>query len=267
LAAIDTRAPWLAAQALLRSMRHVQCARVVLFTHAWPGLPPDGVDVVDIDRIQSGADYSDFVLQQLPGHVHTAHVLLTQWDGFVVNAAAWTDEFLQHDYIGAVWPEQPEGRNVGNGGFSLRSRRLMDAGRDARITPRHPEDVALCRTHRGMLEADYGIRFAPSGLARRFAHENEAHPSPTFGFHGPRNLPRWLDEPVLARWLEELPPEFYRSRDARRLARALLAHGMPDTARRVVRHRQQVGRSEPATRLIGWAAWASATARRWTGQA
>lgn len=255
LCAVDTRSPKLAAMSLQRSMAGIDFGRALLFTHGWaPPQPLPGVEVVEIDTLRCGADYSRFVLRRLPGYVHTSHVLVTQWDGFVVDPLAWSHAFLAHDYVGAVWPEQPAARAVGNGGFSLRSRRFLAAGLDPRITDVHPEDLVLCRTWRDLLEREHGVSFAPLALARRFAFENEAPQGPTFGFHGPYNLPRFLDEPELAAVVDELPDEFFRSRDARRLARALLAQRMPLTASRLLQRRRAAGRRDPNTRLLGMAA-------------
>ena len=255
LCAADTRAPALAAASLQRSMAGVDFARAVLFTHGWqPPAALAGIEVVQIPPLRSGADYSQFVMRELHAHVHTDHVLVTQWDGFVVDPLAWSHAFLAHDYVGAVWPEQPAARAVGNGGFSLRSRRFLAAGLDPRITDVHPEDLVLCRTWRDLLEREHGVSFAPPALARRFAFENEAPQGPTFGFHGPYNLPRFLDEPELAAVVDELPDEFFRSRDARRLARALLAQRMPLTASRLLQRRRAAGRRDPNTRLLGMAA-------------
>lgn len=255
LCAVDTRAPALAAQSLLRSMQQVDFARVILFTHAWlPAVVLPGIEIIDIEPITSGAEYSHFVMRQLPGFIRSSHVLVTQWDGFVVHPEAWTDEFLVHDYVGAVWPDEPESRCVGNGGFSLRSRRFLAAGLDPRIAQEHPEDVVMCRSQRDFLQRTHGVSFAPPKLARRFAYENETPKGITFGFHGPYNLPGVLDEPTLAEWLTRLPDEFFGSRDARRLARAMLMHGMPGAARKLLQRRAAVGRSEPSTRVLGAAA-------------
>ncbi len=255
LCAVDTRAPALAAQSLLHSMSRVDFARVYLFTNGWlPAVVLPGIDIVQIDSIRSGADYSEFVLRQLPGYIRTSHVLITQWDGFVTHPQAWTDEFLVHDYIGAVWPDEPEDRNVGNGGFSLRSRRFMAAGLDPRITQLHPEDQVMCREQRGFLERVHGVSFAPPQLARRFAYENESPSGITFGFHGPYNLPSVLTEVQMCEWLERLPLDFYASRDARRLARALLMRGMPKAASQLLDRRKVAGRTDPNTRLLGAAA-------------
>lgn len=240
---------------LQRSMSGVRYAEVLLFTSDAPRGPlPAGVRTVKIPPLRSGADCSRFVLRHLPGYIRSPHVLVTQWDGFVVDPAAWSPDFLDFDYLGAVWPDQPAGRSVGNGGFSLRSRRPLDAGMDPRIADAHPEDQVLCRTWRGPLERDYGVRYAPPALARRFAFENEEPGAPTFGFHGPPNLPRFVDEPALRAMLDELPDDFFRGRDARRLARAMLARRMPHAAAALLQHRRAAGRSDPHTRLLEAAA-------------
>ena len=251
LVAIDTRAPALAAESLLRSKAQVDFGRAMLFSHGWlPRVPVPQLELVPIAPITSGAGYSHFVLRQLPAYIHTSHVLITQWDGFVTDASAWRAEFLHYDYIGSVWPDQPAGRNVGNGGFSLRSQRLLAAATDARIVAEHPEDAVLCRTHRALLEAAHGIRYAPPALARQFAFENEKPRGPAFGFHGPSNLPRVLDDATLQRWLVALPEDFFRGRDARRLARALLRERRPAAACELLTRRRASGRNDTNTRVL-----------------
>ena len=47
----------------------------------------------------------------------------------MLDGAAWRPEFLDYDYIGAVWPHVLDKYNVGNGGFSLRSKALLEACR------------------------------------------------------------------------------------------------------------------------------------------
>jgi len=252
LCAVDTRTPALAALSLQRSMAAIDFGRVVLFTDHWtPPQPLPGVELLQIPILRSGADYSQFVLRVLPGHVHTSHVLITQWDGFVLDAGAWSDDFLDYDYLGAVWPDAPAGQEVGNGGFSLRSRRLLAAGLDPRITQVHPEDQVLCRDHRILLEREHGVRFAPPAMARHFAFENEPPRGAVFGFHGPVNLPRVLDERSLLGVVDQLPDEFFRSRDARRLARSLLMHRMPAAAQRLLQRRRAAGRHDANTRVLG----------------
>ena len=117
-----------------------------------------------IAPLQSRDAYSEFVLRSLLAHVDTAHVLLVQWDGYVVNPAAWRAEFLDYDYIGATWFWHDDSMRVGNGGFSLRSRKLLSALQDPRIVLTEAEDVTICRAFRPLLERDHDIRFASEAL-------------------------------------------------------------------------------------------------------
>lgn len=140
--------------------------------------------------ITSMRQYSRFVMTELHHHVTTSHLLIFQWDGWVKNWRAWQDDWLQYDYIGAPWAHA-DGMNVGNGGFSLRSTRLMRiVATDPSITEHHPEDVRICRFYRPYLEETHGIRYAPVEVARRFSIEGYGQDNRTysdeFGFHGRR---------------------------------------------------------------------------------
>lgn len=181
--------------ALETSLAYVEFAETILFTHVDPAnleLPPQSpVRVVHIARIKSSKAYSHFVLQQLADHIETGHCLIAQWDGHVINPAKWRSAFLDYDYIGASWPQFDDGHDVGNGGFSLRSRRLMEACRLPEFAQHHPEDLAICRTNRALLE-DQGMRFAPKELADAFSAERAGKPAQAFGYHGVFLMPRVL---------------------------------------------------------------------------
>lgn len=148
------------------------------------------VRVIDDVAIETMKEYSRWVCTELYKHVQTSHLLIFQWDGYVKNARAWSDDWLQYDYIGATW-WHADGMNVGNGGFSLRTRRLMEiVATDPAITAYHPEDEKICRRYRPYLEREHRIRFAPDHVARRFSIEGHKQPNRThtteFGFHGRR---------------------------------------------------------------------------------
>jgi hypothetical protein len=155
-----------------------------------------------IGQIRSLTEYSRIVLQVLPDVVQEDHFLLIQWDGMPVSPHAWDEAFLDFDYIGAPWAGLPEHLAVGNGGFSLRSRRLLDAVRAIGIgidpcgDAQQAEDVLLCRQHRARLEA-MGIRFAPVGVAARFSFETGTPPPVSFGFHNTFNFPLYFREDEL----------------------------------------------------------------------
>jgi hypothetical protein len=147
------------------------------------------IRVVPINRLDSSEAYSAFLLSKLVEQVETSHCLVVQWDGHVIDASRWRPEFLDYDYIGAIWPQFDDGHDVGNGGFSLRSRRLMELCQEPEFCPSHAEDVAIGRVNRRWLERK-GMRFAPSSLATLFSTERAGDLAVSFGYHGVFHMPR-----------------------------------------------------------------------------
>lgn len=177
--------------AMKACMAEARFARCILFTDCSTLPLEPGIDVVPIAPLRSSGAYSEFVLLSLADFISTSHCLLVQWDGYVLDAGKWRPEFLDYDYIGASWPQFTDGHDVGNGGFSLRSKRLMSLCRDRAMQISHPEDLAICRRNRTWLEAR-GMRFAPRHLADRFSAERASDPAATFGYHGVWHMPRLL---------------------------------------------------------------------------
>lgn len=175
-------------RALLSCTLQVRFADVVLFSDSVPAIAAPEIRIVPISPLQSGADYSNFILAELADHVRTSHCLIVQWDGFVLDARQWDPTFLEYDYVGAPWPQFGDGYDVGNGGFSLRSRRLLEACREPDFSPSHPEDLAIGRHNRALLERNHSIRFAPRSCAQHFSFERGVPSGPTFGFHGVFNM-------------------------------------------------------------------------------
>ena len=156
-----------------------------------------------VPRMSSTDDYSQFVLFELHQHVTTRFCLIVQADGYVVNPRSWSNRFLDYDYVGAPWPDGDrafrdvggQSHRVGNGGFSLRSRRLMiraaqftramDPSNRGKEIRHHYEDIEICVNHRVQLELE-GFRFAPVDLAAEFATERTVEETVQFpfGFHG-----------------------------------------------------------------------------------
>jgi hypothetical protein len=171
--------------------------------------PPADIDPTigwrRIDRLKSREDYSRFMLRDLAQHIATPYALCIQWDGYVLDGCAWDPAFLDYDYIGAPWPHFGDSHNVGNGGFSLRSRRLLEATRTLPIDPPVHEDIIICRRCRPQLEVQ-GIRFAPEAVARRFSYERTQPSGDEFGFHGSFNLVRRLPSKDAARLIRSLEP-------------------------------------------------------------
>lgn len=169
-----------------------------------------GCDVqwTEIDRFQKYTEeYNYITLQLIPKVVEEDYNLIIHADGFAVNPDAWDDEFLRYDYIGARW----NNGLVGNGGFSLRSRKLYDALIQLKVPyktedfPRHivddpqnyvydsfgekviPEDNIICKIYRAVLSSHYGISFPSSDIVEKFSIEHNMQ-SPwlgkSLGFHG-----------------------------------------------------------------------------------
>jgi hypothetical protein len=160
--------------------------------------------------------YSDMCVRWLSKVCDSPFVLVWQWDGFVLDPSAWTGDFMEWDYVGApVWSTHwlmsaakmnvmvPKWENpladcelpyVGNGGFSLRSRRFVEAcsrlGDPVEPTMAMVEDMYLCIEKRRELEGQ-GLRFAPAELAGKFARLDEWDErglDGCFGFHGVKLL-------------------------------------------------------------------------------
>lgn len=198
--------------AMVRSLALVDCARALLFTDADVHDLPAGIERIAIAPLSSTSAYSHFVLHRLADWIETSHGLIIQWDGFVTAPEAWEPAFLACDYVGAPWPQFADGHDVGNGGFSLRSRRLMLACREPGFRDDgSAEDLVIARVNRAMLEERHGILFAPRALASRFSHERDGHGLRTFGFHGVFNLPGVVG--IEGFW------ELYRLLDDRRTVR------------------------------------------------
>ena len=174
--------------ALRASLDQIDFAECLLFTDPELRITDPRIQIVRIPRIASACDYSKFMLGELADYVETDHCLIVQWDGFILDARQWKPEFLHYDYVGAPWPKFGTGEDVGNGGFSLRSRRLLETCRDPEFVRGDAEDVAICRVNRRFLEGKHELRFADRRVAEHFAFERNVPANKTFGFHGIFNM-------------------------------------------------------------------------------
>lgn len=241
LVCVDTRLPAMALDAMISSMKQARFADALLFTgpdHGLTNVPPD-IRVVEVNGINSIEAYSRFLLKDLGPYIGTSHLLIVQWDGYVLDPTMWRDAYLEFDYIGAVWPQYSDGHRVGNGGFSLRSRKLLDALRSDEIQVQHPEDVCIARTHRSLLERQWGIRFADEALAHQFAFERDRRSPSSFGFHGMSNMAVVLSETQIRTFMNQASPLLFGSVEARGFIKHLIARKMKSQARQALTMRRQ----------------------------
>ena len=188
-----------AVRALRKCMNGLKFKEAILVTDEKLDLSKYGIKVVQVEKLDYKG-YNQFVLYRLKDVVKTDYALLVQDDGYVLRPEKWTDEFLKYDYIGAPWPKDlhftKEGVNVrvGNGGFSFRSRKLMEAPTRLGLeftdngVGYFNEDGNLCVYHRKTLE-DNGVKFAPVSVASMFSREvtcPDSYDKP-FGFHARRD--------------------------------------------------------------------------------
>jgi hypothetical protein len=113
----------------------------------------------------------------------------------------WQDQWMQYDYIGALWPYPQDDfsfrdqdgniQRMGNGGFTLRSKKLLCVANDLDLEWKqyygfYHEDGFFCCHNRSKYES-VGCKFAPIEVAAEFSHESQVEENQghiPFGFHG-----------------------------------------------------------------------------------
>lgn len=221
LLCIENRSPDLAMFAINKCIKSAKFKKVVLVTDlSIPYSYPTNIAVVQAPEIKTTQDYSNYLLSDLTSLIEGTHVLVIQWDSFIVSPALWDDGYLRYDYIGAPWPHHPD-TPVGNGGFSLRSVKLIKALQDPRIIGKHPEDQAICIDNKLLLEREFDIQFAPLEIAEKFSYERGLLRK-SFGFHGFFNFSKVLNENELELATQIIPKSFLGGVDTYELIEALI---------------------------------------------
>ncbi len=191
-----------ALSAIKYSMKDIKFGACKLITNE--DIKDDQVEIIKIDKLDYN-DYNKFIVYELNKYVDTEFALLVQDDGFVLNANLWDNEFLKYDYIGAPWrlpmddfSYRDSFKNivrVGNGGFSLRSKKLMELPDILNLEWKsyfgfYNEDGFICCHNRHLYEEN-GCKFAPVDVASKFSFEYQIegglNDELTFGFHGKHN--------------------------------------------------------------------------------
>ena len=137
--------------------------------------------------------YSLWCLKELYKHIDTSHLLIVQRDGFILNPQNFKMEWLELDYIAPLFVQMDI---VGSGGFSLRSKRLMEYASQIlpewdgtenganKIQPKlgYYEDGVLCLDNRFR-----NFKFATKEQACEFGQGGNRNPKYfreyPFGFH------------------------------------------------------------------------------------
>lgn len=191
-------------QGLLKCMEYFDFGAVKILSHKQPNCLPEGITYECAKEIKDINDFNEYMFLNFGEHVQTSHCLYVQHHAYIIHPELWDDNWLQYDYIGAGWPTIPnayltdsgERVRVGNGGFSLRSEKLINAPKILKLKLEQRqgffnEDGNLTIYHREKL-LDYGIKYAPLEVACKFSYENTIPENigiKPFGFH--RNMPPW----------------------------------------------------------------------------
>jgi hypothetical protein len=205
LIALSSIEIWKTMAALEKSREKIDFGAVKLVSHAKPDDLPSGIAFEQCQPINSAISYSAIVFNHLTEYVDTNYCLVIQYDSWVINPELWSDNWLEYDYIGAPWGykedayichDTGEHVRVGNGGFSLRSKKILNAPWAYGLPLLqeqgwYNEDGNLCVYHRKKM-LELGVKYAPVEIAAKFSYENPVPENigvKSFGFH--KNYPHY----------------------------------------------------------------------------
>lgn len=177
---------------IVRSMRELPGSRGLLISIEKPDNMPDGVEWKKCHVIDY-LGYSLFMMHSLYAYIETDFCLVVQDDGWVLNGKNFKPEYYDYDYIGAPshcafgdghlylhfeWTKAEEPVSVvQNGGFSLRSKRFLEACNKHGIVHLNSneihgwnEDAQLSAILKPVLES-YGYKYCPIDIAKHFSIE------------------------------------------------------------------------------------------------
>lgn len=177
-------------KALNFSSKKISFNDVILFSDKKPSNITNNINFIEIPKIDTFQKYNEFVLRELVNYIKTDYCLVIQNDGFIINPHLWRDEFLDYDYIGAPWDKNgmrvwKRTNRIGNGGFSLRSKKLMEFIKNFKfIDYDTAEDVIT-----SLIIEKHNFKYPSVELAVKFSLECPLEDFPfdlnnSFGFHG-----------------------------------------------------------------------------------
>ena len=175
-----------------RSMRELPGSKGLLISLEEPPNLPSNVVWKRCHNIDY-LGYSLFMMHSLYAFIETDYCLIVQDDGWVLNGKNFKPEYYDYDYIGAPshcafgdgnlylkfsWTQATEPvKVVQNGGFSLRSKRFLEACNKHGIMHLNSneihgwnEDAQLSAILKPVLQS-YGYKYCPDEIAKYFSIE------------------------------------------------------------------------------------------------
>jgi hypothetical protein len=154
--------------------------------------------------------HSKICLHNVYDVVDTEWALFVQYDGFPTNPEFWTDDFLNYDYVGGIMWNRDGDPVVGCGGFSLRSKKMLDLSRylEQDFTSTEfgwdwLEDQLISHTYRPWLESQ-GIKFATPEIANLWCREAPQGAPTSVGFHAHNLIPEYGGKELTLKWLNAI---------------------------------------------------------------
>lgn len=179
-------------EGLEKSMEHADFGDVLLLTNdesfSHPSIKNKHIPPIGRSTPENNW-FNIFFIKELVNCFDTEFCMTVHPDGYIINPDSWTDEFLKYDYIGAPWNypgtrfrDVKNNPAIGNGGFSLRSKKICEYTRNnySVITDNEDKYYSNCAES---TKPDH-IKYPPVDLALQFSQETmiAKHIKP-LGFH------------------------------------------------------------------------------------
>lgn len=177
-----------------KSIKELPGSKGLLLSIEKPKNLPDNIKWKQIQFMDYWS-YSTFMIHCLYYFIETDFCLVVQDDGWVLDGNNWKEDYYNYDYIGGIthaglvgnelylgfnWVDKKDPIVVQNGGFSLRSKRFLEAPNKHGIAQIHSsavhvwnEDVQLSCLRKELFES-LGYKIAPKEVSKEFAIEHVA---------------------------------------------------------------------------------------------
>ena len=178
--------------AIQKSVRELSGSQGMLLSISKPENLPDDIIWHRIGFLDYMM-YSVFIMHSLYAFIDTDYCLIVQDDSWVLNGANFKPEYYEYDYLGGAchaamvgnqlllqgtWHDKFPRTIVQNGGFSLRSKRFLEAPNKLGIVHNHAQDIHLWNEDvqlsclKRHIFAELGMKYASEKTIRDFSIEN-----------------------------------------------------------------------------------------------
>jgi len=181
---VETRAHKITERVIADCLSKANFGDILIYTDKPELIPVAGARYEHVPDFPNKKLAGQFYYGQAMAKVETDFALMLEWDGGIFDASKWRPEFFDYDYIGAPWVVRPgDPYPVGNGGFTLMSRKLGHfVNANLRAYP-VSTDWDFCRVQRPNYERN-GFKWPSAELASFFSWELGPRNPDHFGYHG-----------------------------------------------------------------------------------